>query len=677
MSASQIENRPADTEVLTLSLVVLVMGKKYQVIKAFLAGFKMNVKERIEKFHWYPSSDELAEIPVEELLSLRRDIAKSIMGSTFTLLGFGAFCILALESPDSLLLSEMPAVKLPFVGSQVSLTGFLIAGPILIFGMWMYLNILFTYHRRLWQALCTREYSTIPTVAQLKHPFLKLLVGLTFFFLVPVVMLSATYKAMAIPGYGIVMFSVTLFVVWVHILSLSRWLRHRVQMALVVAGSVLITITGYVSWDNPEVFVRPYSLFRADLSRAFLPNKDLRKIYAARANLKGAVLIGADLRGAYFGNTDLQGADLSRADLRGAYLGWADIREADLTNADLRNAQLINVDARQTVLISAQLQGAILSGVNFENAYLQGALFDRAQITNADFKNAIVNRASFKKVQIQGLFHRNSINQAIGVSQAQLADIAREALSQPTPIYDSHGNIAGWDDPRGEINAWESLPEPGSAWDEFAIVSRAGEKFPDLLPGISKSENRSWQDWALENTEDSGDIIGGDKPYPGHTEYTWKPDNKKRPPESWDQLLNGAENHKQIRQWLLKILKDPKEKLGARKEALTVLLLLNNPKAATEAYTNLLAWSPSVPADVRFNMTTVRKYLILYALRNNSLSDEFAMDIVKKAHGARWQEFLKNLLDQKSFHGLTEAEKETERFTKQRAAKFLEILAAR
>jgi uncharacterized protein YjbI with pentapeptide repeats len=648
------------------------MKTKLQDLKSLYLIFKTNSQERFEKHRWYPTPDKLSSIPDETLLSLKRDIAKSILGSTFTLLGFGVFCILALESPDSLLLSEKPTVKLPFVGSQVSITGFFITGPILIFGMWVYLNILMTYHRKLREALSTREVTAVPTVAQLKHPFLRLVVTLTFYFLLPVVMLSFTYKAMAVPGIGMVMFSVTLLIGWVHLLTAVKRFKDIARTTLVVLGSAFILVAGYISWQTPQVFVRPYNLFRADLSRAFLPNKYLKDTYAARADLKGAVLVGADLRNAYFGNADLQGADLTRAKLNGAFFGWADLRNADLSDADLRGARLIHTDAREAILSSVKLQGAELTLVDFENAYLQYTKLDEARITDSYFQNANLMGASLKNVKFQARTDRYSLTKATGVLPGQLVEIRMSSLNLRQPIYDREGNIAAWQNPLDEIDPWTSLKEPDSSWEEREIISRARKKFPNHL-----SKEKTWGDFKYNSDEDVGGFQYEDNLNTRDTGTKWlaKPENAD--PSSWDELVNLAGRNAKIRRWLVNILKDPKKKKDLRLEALNILLVLKNGKAVEESYTLILDWYPAVPDDVHFKRVTVHKYLIIYALRNHHLSDQFAFETVQKAYGEGWQDFLKNIRNRKPVYlELTEDEKETTAVVRQRAALFLEMPTA-
>ncbi len=105
------------------------------------------------------------------------------------------------------------------------------------------------------------------------------------------------------------------------------------------------------------------NLFKADLSRAFLPEADL----------SGANLLDANLSKANLSRADLSKANLSRADLSRAYLIKADLSRADLSGANLSGANLsgaclIKADLSRTVLGEANLSRALLPGANLSGA---------------------------------------------------------------------------------------------------------------------------------------------------------------------------------------------------------------------------------------------------------------------------------------------------------------------
>ena len=91
---------------------------------------------------------------------------------------------------------------------------------------------------------------------------------------------------------------------------------------------------------------------RADLSRRYLGDADLRNV-----NLSRACLSGAYLSGAYLSRACLSRADLSHVDLREADLREADLREANLSFSNLREANLSRAYLRETDLSRANLSG--------------------------------------------------------------------------------------------------------------------------------------------------------------------------------------------------------------------------------------------------------------------------------------------------------------------------------
>jgi uncharacterized protein YjbI with pentapeptide repeats len=153
-------------------------------------------------------------------------------------------------------------------------------------------------------------------------------------------------------------------------------------------------------WDREDlsrirtVDLRGRNLAFADLTRAFLPNADLRG-----TNLQGASLAGADLRGVILEDNMLLGADLRSVRLEGASL---DLRNADLHGSSLSGLWLIGAN-----LVRAQLQGANLvlaqlQGANLVRAQLQGADLWRAQLQGADLGRAQLQGANLCGAQLQG-----------------------------------------------------------------------------------------------------------------------------------------------------------------------------------------------------------------------------------------------------------------------------------
>jgi hypothetical protein len=112
-----------------------------------------------------------------------------------------------------------------------------------------------------------------------------------------------------------------------HPLRLSQTLVDYGLLIIIIGIMVLATV-------KPQWFQRPFLLFRADLTQAWLPRANMRNAYAVLANFQGTNLFWADLRGA-----DLRGANLQGADLRGADFQGADLQGANLQETKLRGAK--------------------------------------------------------------------------------------------------------------------------------------------------------------------------------------------------------------------------------------------------------------------------------------------------------------------------------------------------
>jgi uncharacterized protein YjbI with pentapeptide repeats len=112
------------------------------------------------------------------------------------------------------------------------------------------------------------------------------------------------------------------------------------------------------------------------MSRAVLPNLDLR-----RFDLNGVSLAGADLRAVLLSGVRLSGTDLSQANLAGADLSRADLRGvnltgANLTGANLTGANLTGANLTKANLLDADLTGANRTGADLSGANVAGARFD-------------------------------------------------------------------------------------------------------------------------------------------------------------------------------------------------------------------------------------------------------------------------------------------------------------
>jgi uncharacterized protein YjbI with pentapeptide repeats len=163
---------------------------------------------------------------------------------------------------------------------------------------------------------------------------IRVLSGLTFYLLLPVVMTLFALKAAVFPEWGFFLLAVAAGVSASHVMLRLGRLSWRSKILLSV-GATLIAGGAMLVLRPPP---RPFYLYNANLSGHWLSLAGLRKANLRFANLNGANLILADLRGADLGDATLRGANLNGADLSDTRLDSTDLTDADLANVKLSGA---------------------------------------------------------------------------------------------------------------------------------------------------------------------------------------------------------------------------------------------------------------------------------------------------------------------------------------------------
>lgn len=435
---------------------------------------------------WYPSGQTLQAAEDRRLAQLNEDLGIRQFRVALTLLLFGFFCLISLESPDALLLSDDPVLNLPFVGSQVSFTGFIVAGPLILLSIWIYLHTLTEYRRRIHLVLTAQKSEFPPSIFDLKHPFIRFFFIGSYVFLLPVVMIRFIVKSSAIPGFGLVLFWLALLMLSVQIVAFSNRLARQklrwIIYSVVILSVIVLGILGRSQWD--EVWTRPYNLYRADLSDSFLPKKNLRYADFTRANLSGAILISADLTGATFSNTNLQDANLHNAVLKGAVFRFSNLREGNFSGADFHNTYFVMADAREANFNRANLTGALLNSSDFSGASMQLARLDSSSIIGSVFTETDLRNASLDQLKFDFRLNETAPFQGSrGLSSAQLKHLKNSINNQSRPIYDASGNIIGFDQ-SGPVSVNDSLQLPaGQDYWESAPESTEDPVSSESVPG--------------------------------------------------------------------------------------------------------------------------------------------------------------------------------------------------
>ena len=321
-----------------------------------------------------------------------KQYSETLNKTMLTLLGVALFCLLTIfGSPDTLLLTANSAIKITFADAPVPFWGFIVVASFLLIVLATYLHIFFRYwlgceweRQYINQTLVgTNEapIESIPTLFSFPDAFSHLLTGFIFYWLVPLVLVTITFKAWALPALGLpltyvlgaVTFILVILQIWRRPDNQGKWWNLQSYTCLLLILGLMVGTT-----FSPQSFQRPFNLSRAELPKAWLVGINMRRASAGFTNLQGANLQRANLREANLQQADLQdvklqGGDLEGADLQRANLQRAHLQRAHLEGANLQDINLQGTDLQETKLQEADLQGANLQGTNLLRANLQDA----------------------------------------------------------------------------------------------------------------------------------------------------------------------------------------------------------------------------------------------------------------------------------------------------------------
>ena len=394
---------------------------------------------------------------------------------------FSIFCFFALElDEEGLAKSE---ITIPMVNIPMSLSDFLLFGPIGLIDILVYLHI-FIGH---FVALATEDdRSVLPYIFNMPSRLSRLITGLLFYWL-PILILvkfvstagQAFEKRLAdAEQYVLGLAGLTVFtavILWW--LQIRRWPRaHRrsfgylATWALLLALVVASSLVGWQKLPAPRDFQIIAGRFE-DQTKAWLvtslpaflgesptdtPADEVpgsRKLALAEQTTQVPIASGDngeddlntdaadgqgtveqssieyrwDLGNADLSNQSLVGRDFAEADLRGANLSGSDLSGADFYAADLSGAQL-----ERTNLTGVDFFDANLTGANLKNARLNDADISFANLSGADLTGASLSGADLYWVKLENAkFDPNEIRKAISWFLAFYDKEDREVLELP------------------------------------------------------------------------------------------------------------------------------------------------------------------------------------------------------------------------------------------------------
>ena len=406
---------------------------------------------------WYPLRN--SEVRHKTLvLEIHQKCSETVTKAMLTLLGVALFCTLtALGSPDKLLIAGESTVKMPFADAPITFLSFIVAGPLLLAVVTVYLHIFYGYwlelereRRQINQSVigtAEQQIESTPSLFCLTGWVPRLLTTLVFYWLTPLVFATITLKALARPEIGSPLMLLTGVVTFILVfLQIRRRLANLRRWGTPWSCTMLVPVIVIVvlSFLSPQSFRRPLNLFRADLPRAWLMRMEMNSADVSYSNLQGANLQRATVERANLAFSNLQDADLQNAGLRWTSFWGANLRRAKLNSATLQEAYLRDANLQEANLSRAHLQGAVLMGANLQGANLQEASFQRsARVEGANLQEANLQGANLEGANLEGADLRKAKLKDANLKMTFLrnADLTdtniREAQNWTSAIYDA------------------------------------------------------------------------------------------------------------------------------------------------------------------------------------------------------------------------------------------------
>ena len=328
--------------------------------------------------------------------------AETVNRTLLSVLAVALFCFFTIfGATDRSLLAAEPSIKVPFAEAPISLVGFLIAAPLLVCALTIYLHIFYGH----WIGLDAERRAqglidTYPTLFNIDHWVARLLTMFCFYWLAPLVLVTITRKAAGRFAWGLPLGVVTVCVIGGFAFMIVR--RHapggkQKQHAAALCLAGLAALIGPMLCDifshgrdprHTASWERPLNLFRADLKGAWLPGRSLVDANLYEANLEDVSLIRADLTGANLAKANLAKANLTEANLTQAHLAAANLTQAHLELANFTRAHLTAANLTQAHLTGAHLTQADLTGANLTEADLGAADLTQAHLDSTNLKGA-------------------------------------------------------------------------------------------------------------------------------------------------------------------------------------------------------------------------------------------------------------------------------------------------
>jgi uncharacterized protein YjbI with pentapeptide repeats len=375
--------------------------------------------------------------------------AKSIY---FLYLVFLVYCLLTVAGIEDIqLVLPWERAHLPILNINVSILGFLFAGPVITVIIFVYFILILVQIQNITNLTGDEVFIRTLFPGALSAPdsgpgtsllLQKFIILLLLYLSLPITLLLFAFKIYKRHDF---LSSAAISIIFFISLCLIGWFWAKLNKAgpwnskskkllpvsiitVVLFAFILVIITeindGKFTFLNVDLsgesFARPVTVFEnpdqalwvdlrnINLNGAYLDNSIITKVDFTASQLKHAVLAESNLELSSFNFANMEKANLNNANLwRANMVGvnlmdsiitWANFREANLMGAELGGATAFNTSFQNASLHSSSLKGAHLQASDFSNADLANADLSEthlafvnlsyANLSGADFRNA-------------------------------------------------------------------------------------------------------------------------------------------------------------------------------------------------------------------------------------------------------------------------------------------------
>ena len=288
------------------------------------------------------------------------EISKTIRKTMFVIITYSFFCILTLSSPDVSLLAVDAKIRVPFAGTNVNYSLFLLIGPLILIGIVIYLYIFLDYYYKL-----ERRDDTLPLPFLFNMNTAKKFTQIIFYLLPFTTLCFFIWKALPRPNDAYLVMLLTLSYcigsLWAKMNMEDSRLSEVSKKSYLIAFWAAVLFFFVQAYNIKPFFSRPLNLYKANLANHDLKGTDLKG-----SDLTLAILSGSKLSSAYLDNAILKNANLENSDLTKTSFLYADFTETNLKDANLKGSDLRNAKG----LSCEQLKKA----VNWEDTYRDDVL---------------------------------------------------------------------------------------------------------------------------------------------------------------------------------------------------------------------------------------------------------------------------------------------------------------